>query len=93
MLVLKGLEFNSNVLKCECPLLLQIVVFLKTSAHVSLIVLVVLGDLRLALLKHLHLEATLAWPLLAQVLIQLLHRLVLQLFYFSLDFMTVIDFL
>ena len=73
MLVLKGLEFNADVLKGKSPLLLQVVVLLETGAHVSLVVLVVLRDLRLALLENFDLKATLPGPLLPQVLVKLLH--------------------
>ena len=48
----------------------------------SLILLVVLSDLRFSLLEDFDLKAALARPLLPQVLIELLDRLVLQLFYF-----------
>ena len=72
MLVLIGLEFNANILESQSPLLLQSIVLLQASTHMPLVVLVVLGDLRLALLEDLDLETTFSGPLLSQVLVKFL---------------------
>ena len=58
-----------------------------------LVLLVVLRDLRLALLEYFDFETSLSGPLLAQVLIELLNGLVLQLLDLGLDFMAIVDFL
>lgn len=69
----EGLELNGDVLEGQSPFLLQVVVLLQTTTHMPFVLLVVLRDLRLALLEDLDLEATLAWPLLAQVNVKLLN--------------------
>ena len=93
MLVFVSFKFNANTLKGKTPFFLEHVVFLEATANVTLILLVVLCDLRLALLENLNLKATLSGPLLSQVLIELFNRLVLKVFDFSLNFVTIIDFL
>ena len=70
MLFLVGLELNADALKGNGPLILQVVVLFETVTYVSLVVLVVLGDLRFALLEHLNFKSTLPWPLLSKVLIK-----------------------
>ena len=77
MFVFVGLEFCSYVLEGQSPLFLQHVVFLETATHVSLVLLVMFSDLRFALLEDLDFKATFPWPLLSQVLVKLLNRLVL----------------
>ena len=73
MLLLECLELCTDVLEGQAPLLLQVVVLLEAGAHVSLVVLVMLRDLRLPLLEDLDLETSLPGPLLAQVLVKLLN--------------------
>ena len=65
VLVFVGLELRANVLEGKSPLFLQRVVLLKASAHVPFILLVVLRDLRFALLEDFNLQTTLARPLLS----------------------------
>lgn len=67
MFVLEGLELDADVLQRQAPLLLQVVVLLEAAADVPLVLLVVLCDLRLALLENLDFEATFPGPLLPQI--------------------------
>ena len=91
MFVLVSLELFANVLEFKGPLFLEHVVFLETGTHMSLVLLVVLGDLRFAFLEHFDFEATLSWPLLSQILIKLLNRLILQILDLSLHLMSIVD--
>jgi len=93
MLVFVSLELISDAFEGDTPLLLQQVVLLETSTHMPLILLVVLGDLRFALLEDFNFEATLARPLLSQILVQLLHRLVLHFFDLGLHLVSVVNLL
>jgi len=69
-------EVLGDVFNVELPLLLQVVALLEASADLSLIFLVVRGDLALALLVDLNFQATLSWPLLSEVLIELINTLI-----------------
>ena len=77
MPLLVVLEFHTNLFHNKAPLLLKHVVLFKAGPHVPLILLVVSGNLRFALLENFDFKATLSWPLLSQVLIQFFNRLVL----------------
>lgn len=72
VLLFEDLELSPDVFEDEGPLLLKQVVLLQASPHVSLVLLVVLCDLRLSLLEDFDLKTTLSWPLLPQILIKLL---------------------
>ena len=68
-----GSELLLHGLEQEQPLLFKHVVLLELRAHVALVLFVVRAHLGLALLEHLHFKATLARPLLPQVLVQFFH--------------------
>ena len=65
-----------DVFNIELPLLLQEVALLEAGADLSFVFLVVRGDLALALLVDLNFQATLSWPLLSEVLIELINALI-----------------
>ena len=70
MLVLELPESAFDVLNAEIPLFIKQVVLLKACAHLTLILLVMRGDLTLALLEDLNFKAALARPLESQVLFE-----------------------
>ena len=64
MLVFESLELGAYVLKCKAPLLLEHVIFFEAGTYMALILLVMLCNLRLALLEDFNFKAALSWPLL-----------------------------
>ena len=93
MLVLVCLELSSNALEGQSPFFLKQIVFLKASSHMPFVLLVVLGDLRFTLLEDFNFKATLTWPLLSQILIELLNRFILQVLDLRLNLVPVVDLL
>ena len=84
-------EVLGDVFNVELPLLLQVVALLEAGADLSFIFLVVCGDLALALLVDLNFQATLSWPLLSEVLIELINTLVTKIFNLLLDFLGILS--
>lgn len=79
MLVLELSEGAFDVLDAQLPLFIEQVVLFEAGAYLTLVLLVMRGDLTLALLEDLDFEPTLARPLQSQVLLELLNRLILTL--------------
>ena len=65
MFVLVSLELSSNIFKGEGPLFLKKVVLLKAGADMSLILFVMLSDLRLSFLENFDFKTTFSGPLLS----------------------------
>jgi hypothetical protein len=74
-----------DVFNIELPLLLQVVALLEAGADLSFVFLVVRGNLALALLIDLNFQATLSWPLLSEVLIELVNTLITEVLNLLLD--------
>jgi len=62
-----------DIFDIELPLFLEHVALFEASSNLSLVFLVVSSDLTLPLLVDFYLEAALARPLLAKILIQFIH--------------------
>ena len=73
MLIFESLEFLGHELDDYLPFFVKGIVFFELGADMSLILLVVSGDLRLTLLEDFNFEATFSGPLLSQVFIELLN--------------------
>lgn len=84
-------EVLGDVFNIELPLLLQVVALLEAGADLSLIFLIVRGDLALALLVDLNFQATLSWPLLSEVFIELVNTLITEVLDLLLDLLGILS--
>ena len=80
-----------DVFYVELPLLLQVVALLEAGADLSFVFLVVRSDLALALLVDLNFQATLSWPLLSEVLIELVNTLITEVLNLLLDLLGILS--
>ena len=84
-------EIFCDIFNVELPLLLQVVALLEAGADISFVFLVMSGNLALALLVYLDFEATFSWPLLSEVLIELVNTLITKIFNLLLDFLGILS--
>ena len=84
-------EVLGDVFNVKLPLLFQVVALLETGADLSFVFLVVCGDLALALLVDLNFKATLSWPLLSEILIELVNTLITEVLNLLLNFLGILS--